>query len=157
MMIFLWKLKISPKLWRHESVLKLPKYRCSAITYPISSQFEELFKIRHPSRLANICVRCMVCLVCFALAGLRRLYLACKLAKLASLVRTMLGLLYLQRLSLARSLAKLASLVRTIRVLLGFRRRRLARSLVKLANSRFWVNFRKILWKMTDTHKEIYF
>ena len=50
-------------------------------------------------------------LVCFALAGLRRLHLACSLAKLASLVRTMLGLLDLRRLRLPRSLEMLASLV----------------------------------------------
>ena len=52
---------------------------------------------------------------------------ACSLAKLASLIRTMLGLCDLQRLRLARSLAKLASFVRTILGLLGLRRRRWAR------------------------------
>ena len=36
---------------------------------------------------------------------------------------------------------------RTIFGLFGLRRRRLARSLVELANSRFWVNFRKIVRK----------
>ena len=202
----------------------------------------------------------MVCLVCFALAGLWRLHLACSLAKLASLVRTVLGLLDLRRQRLARSLTKLTSLVMTILGLLGLgqgffsfpwkrflaffsnfsrailffsrailpffgvfsraknrlsraknwffslftgnfvfhgqkfeffkvsratfvlsraifrgfftgkvlfftgkkkntglRRRRLARSLVELANSRFWVNFRKIVRKTTDTHTQIYF
>ena len=73
-------------------------------------------------------------MVCFALAGLRIMDLACSLAKLASLIRTMLGLLDLRRLRLARSLA---FLVMTILGLLGLRRRRLARSLVGLANSRF--------------------
>ena len=51
--------------------------------------------------------RGMVCLVWFALAGLRIMHLACSLAKLASLIRTMLGLLDLRRLRLARSLASL--------------------------------------------------
>ena len=46
--------------------------------------------------------RGMVCLVWFALAGLRIMHLACSLAKLASLIRTMLGLLDLRRLRLAR-------------------------------------------------------
>ena len=80
-----------------------------------------------------------------------------RLAKLASLARNMLDLLDLLRLRFAREdcamLAKLASLAR----LLGLRRRRLARSLVELAKSRFCVNFRKIVRKTTDTHKEIYF
>ena len=109
------------------------------------------------AQLCFICVRFMVCLVCFPQAGLRRLHLACSLAKLASLVRTMLGLLDLRRLRLPRSLAMLASLVQTIVGLLGLRGRRLARSLVELAKSRFCINFRKIVRKTTDTYKEIYF
>ena len=68
-------------------------------------------------------------MVCFALAGLRRLLLAWSLAKLASLVRTMLGLLDLREPRLGRSLAKLASLVRSILDLLELSRRAwLARS-----------------------------
>ena len=69
----------------------------------------------------------------------------------------MLGLLDLRRLRLPRSLAMLASLVKTILGLLGLRRRCLACLLVELAKSRFCVNFRKIVRKTTDTHKEIYF
>ena len=55
-------------------------------------------------------------IVCFALADLRVMDLACSLAKIASLIRTMLGLLDLRRLRLARSLA---SLVLTILGLLA--------------------------------------
>ena len=82
-------------------------------------------------------------IVCFALAGLRIMDLACSLAKLASLIRTMLGLLDLRRMRLARSL------VLTILSLLGLRRRRLARTLVELAKSRFCVNFGKIVRNTT--------
>ena len=77
------------------------------------------------------------CLVCFTLAGLRGRRLACPLAKLASLLWTMLNLLDLRRLRFARSLTKLASLVRTMLGFLDLLTRRLALLLVELANSRF--------------------